>query len=59
MITMNGLWGLLALFLEVECFFFFLWSQINVSILCLEYESPIYSSLRLGKVRVFGPLMYL
>ena len=23
--------------------------------MCLEYESPIYSSPRLGKMRVFGP----
>ena len=55
---MNGLWGLGALFLEDECFFFCFktsWSQINKSILYSEYESPNYSSLHLGKVRVFGP----
>ena len=53
-----GLWGLDALFLEVECFFFRFkpwWSQINMSILYSEYESPIYSSLHLGKMHVFGP----
>ena len=60
---MNGLsWGLGALFLEVECFFFSfktLWSWINMSILCSEYESPIYSSLHLDKMRGFVPYMYL
>ena len=52
---MNGLWGLCF---EVDCFFFCLktsWSQINMSILYSEYESPNYSSLHLGKMCVFGP----
>ena len=60
---MNGLWGLGALFLEAECFVVVflktLWSYINMSILCSEYESPIYSSLHLGKMYVFGPCIYL
>lgn len=31
------------------------WSQINMSILYSEYESPIHSSLHLGKMHVFDP----
>jgi len=30
-----------------------------MSILCSEYEIPIYSSLHLGKMHVFGPCIFL
>ena len=52
---MNGLWGLGALFLEAECFVV----VVFLKTLWSEYESPIYSSLHLGKMYVFGPCIYL